>query len=276
MPIILPDGSSLFDESNAHELVGDGSVVFAGGEHRYLSLRPRHEHPRFAAYGSIPGVRDFSGFTKIPRDEWHDRVAEMERTQSRISDLIDFEAKNQLRTNFCWGNGPCQGLDTVRRIEGSPFVESSAASVCCKINGYVNQGGFGADAVHFLANTGACSVALWPNTAISRAYDTPASQADRANRQAVAWIDVPARDFDALATCLLLRRPCPVGYNWWSHEVLACDLVEISPNVWGIRIRNSWGQWGDTNKWGQYGFSVLSEAKGTPDDCQAIEVATAA
>jgi hypothetical protein len=75
------------------------------------------------------------------------------------------------------------------------------------------------------------------------------------------------RNFDQLATLCLLNVPVPIGLNWWSHEICACDLVVVSANHFGIRIRNSWG-----DDYGDHGFAVLSESKATPDDAVAPRV----
>ena len=209
-----------------------------------------------------------------PRNEWSGRIKELERTQSRISDLIDFPQKDQQRTNFCWFNGPVQAANMALRIANVPFKEWSAASGACLITNYQNVGGWGIDAVKALATTGVCTVDLWPNAAIDRKYDTPASRADRANHQVLEWIDVPCNGLDAIMTCLLQPWAGTGGFDAWSHEVAICDPVEPSPGVFGLRVRNSWGQWGDVNQNGVDGFKVLLEGDyGWPSDFQAVRVA---
>ncbi len=93
------------------------------------------------------------------------------------------------------------------------------------------------------------------------------------------------------------RIPCPVGYNYWRHEVLACGPalatsafehtrlsngklatlqeferlfdIDRAGGLAGL-IRNSWNNWGD------FGFAILTEPKYTPDDCQAPRAVLAA
>lgn len=263
MPIKLHTGEHVYDESNYKELLSVSG--FATG------LKPRSEHPLCSAYGSIPGTMLFEDVVpaKIPRSEWADRVSEMDSKQMWATDVITWKPRNQASTNFCWANGPCTAAEIASVRQGLKYVEQSAASVTCMVNGYVNQGGWGLEAVKYMASDGACSVDLWPNTGISRSYDTTASRADRANHRVLEWIDVPA-DFDSLATMLLLGFACAVGYSWWSHEVCATRIVKTGSSSWGVEIRNSWNGWGNANRHGVDGFSVLSESKGTPDDCQAV------
>ena len=245
-------------------------------------FRPRRKHPRFSALGSVPGLKLLQEVMPalIPRSEWSDRIKELEAKQERISDLIDFPQYDQARTNFCWCDGPCQAANTAQRIAGIPFTQFSSASVACIVNGFQNEGGWGIDAVKFLAETGACSVDLWPNAVISRQYDNAASKADRANHRVLTFIDVPCTGLDAIASCLLQPWPCTVGIDAMGHEMEACDLVEVEPDVFSIRCRNSWnsdGGWGDVNKNGVDGFTVLTQEQvQSISDCQAIMVATAA
>jgi hypothetical protein len=264
MPIILPNGDFLFDDDNAAELLLPDVA---------RGLRPRREHPRYAGYGSIPGTVPFNSSMppRIPRDEWPERIADLDALHGWLTNLIDWPARNQAKTNFCWANGPCTAAEIEAAVQGLAHVEWSAASVACPIKNYRNQGGWGADAVEYLVETGACATAYWPNAAIARQYDDQESRADRANRRVLEWVDVPADDFDALATCLLSGYACAVGYDWWGHEVCATRLVQTGKRSYGVEIRNSWGDdWGSKNEHGVGGFSVLSESKGTPDDCQAV------
>lgn len=238
-------------------------------------LKPRAEHPKFAARGSAPGIPAYSdGFKAIPRSEWPARIKGMTDNWAWPMDWMSFEPKDQDGTNFCWINGPVQGLDTVRVMQGLPFVEGSAASGACLINGYVNQGGWGIEACEFMLKTGCCSVKYWPNTAINRQYDNAASKADRPFRKVVTFYDLDS--IDEVISCLLLGHPVAVGYNWWSHEVVAVAVVDLGGGSYGLVIRNSWGDWGDNNRHGVAGFSVLTGSKMVPDDAQAIVLATQA
>jgi len=91
-------------------------------------------------------------------------------------------------------------------------------------------------------------------------------------------MDVAAYDrelsFDQVATCLLSRIPVVVDFNWWSHSVCGCDLVELDRslelydvNRWGIRIWNSW-----RDSWGTAGMGVLAGNKARPDGASVPRV----
>lgn len=235
---------------------------------------PRKHHPLYAAYGSaLPKMED-AGIALVPRSEWPDRMAEMDAKKMWPADWITWPAKNQQTTNFCWANGPCGAAELIRVMQGLPYVELSAASVTCMVNGYVNRGGYGLDAVTYMAETGACPVELWPNCTIDRRLDTVASQAMRKRFRTYEFVDLPTT-FDAVVSALLNGFPVAVGYDWWGHEVFAVAADALSRTEFTLMIRNSWGDWGSKYA-GQSGFASLTETKGTPDDAQAIRAVSPA
>jgi hypothetical protein len=247
-----------------------------------MGRKPRREHRFFAAAGSVPGTRRFADVLKvIPRSEWSARIKMMDEKWAWPSDYCDFRPRAQGNTNFCWANAPCAAVDVVRRQMGLPFSETSAASIACRITEFRNDGGWGIDALKYLIYQGASSSKLWPNTAISREYDNALSDADRPNRKVLEWIELEKHNFAQVATALLLGYPVEVGYDRFpgsdlGHEVCAVRLIEDTPGRFGILIRNSWGDWGDSNRWGQKGFLALDEAMGTPDDAFLLRQVTAA
>jgi hypothetical protein len=263
-------GEQIIDDSNWKTKVGNGKEIFVGGEMRYLSAKPRTE-----PYGSYGYAVPFSSrIPRIPRSEWPDRIKEQERLQQRVSDYQDFETYNQNGTNYCWANGPCQAFTTVRRIMGLPLVVISSASVAGPIKGYSNSGGWEADAVEYLTEHGGVSVELWPNNARDRKLDNEATREDRKNHICTEALDMDG--FDDYATACLLTIPCGFAYNWMSHVMMTCDLVQIENGSYGLRIRNSHGHEGAKNKFGQDGYTVYREGRGTPDSGMAIRQVLAA
>lgn len=238
------------------------------GGARGLMPRDWMRHP----FGGMPCAPAFSK-PIIPRSEWDERIRDLERSKSRIPDICDdagLGVKNQGQTNFCWANAPVHCLEIMRVIQGEDAVELSPASVACKINGFRNEGGWGTDAIKYL-EIGAVPVSLWPANAIDRKYDTAAADAARKRFQVDEWDDIPPRNFDAMATQLLLGFPCAVGYNWWRHEVTAVALLKLDgTGRYGVLIDNSWGR-----AWSNNGRGVLTEDKGTPDDCVSPRLVTA-
>jgi hypothetical protein len=251
------DGSELVPE------VPDG--LYAGYEERDWSVAPYGEG--YAAPFDIP---------VIPRDEWRDRIEEMEKTKSRLTDLCDaseLTVLNQNGTNFCWANGPVHCVEILRLAQGQPMVRLSPASVAAPIKNYRNVGGWGEQALEYIVEKGIVSQELWPANAIDRRLDTDQSRKDREKYQVDEWWDLRPRDFDQLMTCLLLRIPVSVAYNWWRHLIMSVDPVALDGRF-GIRVRNSWGQ-----RWGSNGTAVFPEGYGrnraNPDEALAPRVVTA-
>jgi hypothetical protein len=158
----------------------------------------------------------------------------------------------------------------LRQLQGLPLAILSAASIGCPLTGYSDQGGDPADALDQLCSVGAVPVTEWPNTGISKQYDTANVQADLANYQCTAKTAAldPSNMTAEVASCLALGLPITVAYNWWSHSVLLLDYIQMSPFT--ILFRNSWGDsFGSTI--GQYGgFAQLSGRHAVPDEAIAM------
>lgn len=209
----------------------------------------------------------------IPRSEWSTRIQAMEASKSRVSDLLvqaGIPPLDQNGTNYCWTNGVVTCIESNRCANGLPYVKLSPASVAAPIKGYRNQGGWGGEALEYIVANGIATAALWPPNSISRSY-FDGTRENAALHKVTEWYDLNSRNFDQLMTCLLLRIPVAIGLNWWSHEVAAIDPVVVSPDRYGVRIRNSWGP-----SYGDNGFAILTEAKATPDDACAPIVSMAA
>lgn len=268
---MMYSGEKVYDDSNYQELVGDGTQVVAGGEVRYLAAQPRNR-----PYGALAGSKPFAAdFQVIPRSEWSARIKEMEQRQSRLSDLATWQPLDQNGTSYCWIFGCVNALMLTRAAQGLPHVRLSPASAGCIIKDFRNQGGWGGDGIEFLSQHGCCNTTLWPEDAINRKYATPAADADRANHKILEFWEGDENNFNQLMTLLLLRYPCPLGLDWWSHLICACDPVEIESGRYGVRIWNSWGNWGAANRHGMMGFSVLAENKAR-GDFYGVRQATAA
>lgn len=258
---VLAPGERVFDDNNAYLLVND-PVVNGVQMSRGRILRPAGE-PGFGADPTID---------RISRSEWPDRIEQMEREKSRISDVCDLAGLtvlDQNGTSFCWINAPTHCVEIVRVMQGQPLVRLSPASVGAPIKGYRNQGGWGTEGLRYIAEHGLVPQSLWPPNAIDRKYDTAETREVRTQYRAIEWEELADRDFDLMASYLLNGIPVAIGLNWWSHEVTAVDLVALGGGKYGIRIDNSWGSGWETN-----GRGILTESKGTPDDACALRVAT--
>lgn len=208
----------------------------------------------------------------IPETEWQARIQEMEETKTRVSDLIRLAKlphKDQDRTLYCWINAPVHTLEITRLQQGQPTVILSPASVGAKVKNFQNVGGWGKEGLEYIVDHGVCPVDIWPANAINREYDTPAAEQVRARYRATEWTELRPRNRQQLISMLLRRITVAVGYNWWGHEVVACDAVWQDGTV-ATRIRNSWKNWGD------FGFGILKGTKQDADDAVAPRVAVAA
>lgn len=247
------------------------------GERRERGRVPRDWSKQ--PYGSLPNVKPF-GEPLIPRNEWRDRIEEMESTKSRLSDIWasgGCEILDQNGTNYCWCNGVVTAIYLVRAFNGLPFIPLSPASVAAPIKNYSNEGGWGGDALNYIIEHGIAPQSVWPPNAIKRQYFDD-SRDDAARHKVTEWEELPNRDLDALMTALLLRRPVAVGYNWWSHEVCAVDPIAFpgrddDPSSWGAGILNSWGA-----SYGTGGYAILRGRKCIHDDAVSprVVMATAA
>ena len=250
----------IIDDSNAH-IYAQGTSTCGGRGliPRDLDANP-HGSMGFAAAFDLP---------IIPRTEWSDRIKEMKATESRLSDvwrLRKLEPLNQGQTNYCWAHGPVTAMMIIRAVNNLPSVRLAATAVGAQVKNFKNVGGWGGEALAFIVEHGVPSTEFWTPNDINRKYVTQAMKDNAALHKVVEWYDLKPRSFDQLMTCLLLRIPVAVGYNWWSHEVCAIDPVEISPNNYGADIMNSWGLWSDD------GIATLTESKAIPDDAVAPRV----
>lgn len=215
----------------------------------------------------------------IPRSEWSARIKEQEQLTSRISDVLrgaGIPSMDQDGVGYCWSHSTTGCNQAVRALNNQPYVPLSAFAVAAIIKKGRDEGGWAGLSAKFLREVGQPSQKLWPQGKRDLSLDTPEMRANAALHKTLEdWVDL-TRDvydqnltFDQLATCLLTGIPCAVDFNWWSHSVMACDLVEVEAGDFGIRIRNSW-----SDSWGDKGFGILRGSKCIPNGALAIRSTT--
>lgn len=199
----------------------------------------------------------------IPRSEWQARIQEAEEQKSRISDILTAKRiphKDQDRTNYCWANGPAHAAETLRVIQGLPYVSLSPASVAGPITGYRNIGGWGLAAVKYAISNGFVPSDKWPDNAIDRRYKTETNRQTALSYRIREWRECRPRSLDEMVSLLLRGYPASLGYNWWGHLVMGAECLWLDGDI-AIRIRNSW------RGWGANGFGILRGSKMLADDC---------
>jgi hypothetical protein len=227
-------------------------------------------------FGSwVPRPEDDPGFgtdytgTNIPRDEWDDRIEELEKRKMRLSDTVREKgrvSRNQSRTNYCWMFGAVAAVEAKKLIQGNVYLSLSPASAAAPLVNYQNRGYWSTPAIRYIAEHGIAPTSMWPDTAIDKKYDTAEVREARKLNKVTEWWELRRRDFDQLASCLLSLNPVAVGFNWWGHAVCALDLVKTGVKKYGIRIANSHND---------RDFIILKDGKEIPDDAVAPRVISA-
>lgn len=207
------------------------------------------------------------------RQEIIERLKEREAKKTRVYDVMQqkgVKPLNQGNTNYCWCNSVVDAVQVARVLNGAGHVPLSAASVAAPIKSYRNEGGWGIQAMKYIAEHGACPQSLWPANAISKQYDTAESRAAREPFKIApdGWLDLPADAWEPLWTLVVLGFPCPMAHMEWSHEVLAIDLGLSSKGTIQTLCRNS-GYGRDSS-----GHSWVDEKFGRPDEALALQVVT--
>lgn len=233
---------------------------------------------RTAPVGSIKCCAT-ADFPLIPRAEWPDRIADMERNKTRLSDLINdagVPCLDQNGTNYCHANSPTLAIMALRATQGQPLVVLSPGSIGGPVTGFTNQGAMISDDLQWITDHGCASREFVPANQISKSGWKAGAAENAMLHRATEWWDLGFKDstmFDRMFTLLLSRVPVCVAYNFWSHAVTVLDPVLVSVCQFGVRFRNSWG-----NDWptaGAGGYAVFPEGKGTPDEAYAPRQVTA-
>lgn len=239
-------------------IINDGNYL----QHHTFEDRSRGLIPRQEGQELVYGERPT--FPLIPREEWPDLISTMERDKSRLSDVCrehNIPCFDQNGTNYCHANSPALAIMILRAAQGQPYVHLSPGSIGGPVTGFRNAGAWIGDDLDHIVEHGCASVDYVPANQVSRDGWAPGAEENSLQHRVNEWWDLPRRSFDHMMTLLFLRVPVCTGHNWWRHAVTALDPVMIRPGKFGARFRNSWGP-----GYGDDGFFVMEEGKGTPDE----------
>lgn len=229
------------------------------------------------ALGSMEFAAKMDTSVLIPRDQWPDLISTKAAKKERLSDLADWvpiPCLNQGSVGYCHAFSPAYACMLVRAQANLPFKLLSASSVGGPVTGFRNAGAYIFDDLKQIVNYGICDVDHYPMLTTANKW-TAEAQANAAQHKITEWWDLQNRNFDQVATCLLLNIPVCVGLNWWGHAVTYLDLVMLGKNQYGILIQNSWGE-----SWEDGGRVIYPEGYGrgrsTPDESYAPRIIMAA
>lgn len=203
----------------------------------------------------------------IPRSEWSDRIKEQEKRKSRISDVLlraGIPSTDQNGHGYCWAYSVVGALQASRALAGQAHVPLNAHSVAAIIKKGADQGGWCGLSAAFVREHGVADFDHWPEHSRDyRKHDTPACRANMAlHKSTEEYVDLTRNVYDQnltldqIATCCFDCEPMAWDFAWWGHSVMGCDLVEVEPGDFGLRLRNNW-----KDSYGVKGFAVIRGSK---------------
>lgn len=207
----------------------------------------------------------------IDKSEWRDRIAAKQKDNAQVSDLLIYKnlpPKNQSSSSLCWYTAPTGGYEAQRVIMNQPYIEFSNGYGAGRITGGKDRGGWADDALDDMENHGLCPTKYCPNNqaGLDKKYRTPENAKHASeNRITDGWWKLEPGYMEQVASLLLQNIIVCIGYDWWRHEIYACDLLWDGKEFM-FRIRNSWGDIPEFPN----GFGVLKGRKMIPSDAVAF------
>lgn len=306
MALLDLNGSVIIHEGNYHEFLAPRDPNAQG--HHGLVPRDYQKHPM----GSYPWATAVD-FPVIPQSEWPARIAEKDSKKSWLADVRmkagpnngPIKSRDQNGKGYCWAHSGTSAHLLVRAVMNQPYADLSAYSVACIIKSYRDEGGWGAQGVDFQVANGVATSKTWAQQSMSRSNDNAATRAEMASHKIIdQWADLAAAQydrnlsFDQFCTASLIDVPTVDDYNWWSHSVCGCRVVNGSTMrqrtrmgsgklaslqefeaIWATNDpvtagfgRTIWNSWGDS--WSDNGMGILTGSKAIPNGGVAPRLVT--
>jgi len=250
--------SSLFDAEPIINDDGMANTAEPPGCKRGLDLSARG--PGEYEYGAA--ADPFPAEWLVPRHEWQARIQEMEERKSRLSDictLANLPYQDQNGLNYCWIASPAYALRVMRCLQNQPDIALSHASGGAQIKNFRNVGGWGKEALEWIASKGLNADSDWPANSLNKKYLTAENKAKALLNRVVEWNELAPRNIDQAVSVLFRRMPLPAGFNWWSHEVTLIDPVWLDGDI-AFRFRNQW------QGYGVNGYGIIQGSRMRFDD----------
>jgi len=228
--------------------------------------------------GLIP--RDYSAFPSgylscapsapndwiIPETEWDERLKEQQANKASLLDLREdnyefLKSLNQTNHLLCWGFSTTKSAMYEYAVMGTPIVLSPWFTAGMA-NGWRNVGGWGAQSLLEMRNTGGVPMEACPE--FSSRYATAENKALAAKRKVIEWYDgSESRDRNRalMISAFLISKSPTLDFNHLSHSMAGCCLNKLKPNL-EIYCDNSWSA---IDQYGPKGLYKLSGSKAIPD-----------
>jgi len=266
MPYCSPIGiMPIIDHNNAHKFIDprvDGIV-------RRCAMLPRDQQRHPDGNCGFAALRPLKPFSK---SEIIAQIKQRDEERSGLRHILgpqgmNIPVKDQGPILYCWIYSTVDTQQIMSATQGDGYVALSATAAGTMITGGRNRGGYGAEAIEFLAQHGTCLESEWREHQINLRLRTPAVLESCKRHRLEQWGELPRGDLNQLATAVLLNIPVTIGLNWWGHQVTIIDVVLLAGGVIGFVFRNSWG-----TRWGDNGYGVLTPEKARGDMFYPISV----
>ena len=226
------------------------SIIFAGGEIRRLTLKPRTMKvgdPRCCR--GVCGLGD--GPKIIPRSEWPKDGVDL---SDEVTEILDQDG-----LELCHSFAGTQANEIAHRLQGYKGVALSAGNLAGQVTGYRDEGASVDQVLAVLQSVGQAPRSLIAQNDY-QGRDWPQGWQAQAMkfRIAAAWDCGHDEVFDAIVSCLIYGWPVELGTNAFGggHAVVATTVYQAG-GVWRLAGPNSWGT--TYTSWDRPGFWSFPE-----------------